>query len=44
MKWNANPKQWTGNEIGAEVAIRISESLKANTTLTSLNLGSDDKI
>ena len=44
-KWNTNPmKQWTGNKIGAEGAVRISELLKTNTTLTELNLGSDDKI
>ena len=29
MKWNTNPiKQWTGNKIGAQGAIAISESLK----------------
>ena len=45
LKWNTNPiKQWTGNEIGAEGAIQISESLKTNTTLTSLYLYGDDKI
>ena len=45
MKWNTNSiKQWTGNRIGAEGAIAISESLKTNTTLTSLNLGGDDKL
>ena len=44
-KWNTNPiKQWTGNDIGDEGAIAISESLKTNTALTKLNLGSDDKI
>ena len=44
-KWNTNPiKQWTGNEIGAEGATQISESLKTNTTLTELNLSSDDKM
>ena len=37
-------KQWTGNEIGDEGAVQISESLKTNTTLTSLYLGCDDKI
>ena len=37
-------KQWTGNEIGDEGAIQISESLKTNTTLTELNLFGDDKI
>ena len=45
MKWNTNPiKQWTANDIGDEGAIQISESLKTNTTLASLNLTSDDKI
>ena len=45
MKWNTNPiNQWTGNNIGAEGAIAISESLKTNTTLTELNLWCDDKI
>ena len=45
MTWNTNPiKQWTDNEIGAEGAIAISESLKTNTTLTKLNLRGDDKI
>ena len=47
MKWNEiqNPiKQWTDNQIGAEGAIQISESLKTNTTLTSLNLECDEKI
>ena len=33
-----NKKQWTGNNIGAEGAKMISESLKINTTLTKLNL------
>ena len=45
MKWNTNPiNQWTDNEIGDEGAMKISESLKTNTTLTELNLGGDDKI
>ena len=45
MKWNTNPiKQWTGNDIGTEGAIQISESLKTNTSLTSLELNSDYKI
>ena len=44
-KWNTNPiKQWTDNSIGDEGAIAISELLKTNTTLASLNLGCDDKI
>ena len=41
-KWRVN-KKWTGNEIGAEGASSISESLKINTTLTELNLDSDDE-
>ena len=32
-------KNCTGNNIGAEGAIKISESLIKNTTLTALNLG-----
>ena len=45
MKWNTNPiKQWIGNNIGAEGAIAISELLKTNTTLISLNLSCYDKI
>ena len=45
MKWNPNPiKQWTVNEIGAEGAIAISESLKTNSSLTELDLECDDKI
>ena len=45
LKWITNPiKQWTGNRIGDEGAIAIIESLKTNTTLTSLNLGCDDKM
>ena len=30
--------KWTDNEFGAEGAIKISESLMMNTTLTTLNL------
>ena len=45
LKWNTNPiKQWTDNHIGDEGAVKISESLKTNTTLTELNLEGDDKI
>ena len=33
-----------GNKIEAEGAAKISESLMTNTTLTTLNLGSDDNI
>ena len=35
LKWNTNPiKQWTGNLIGDEGAIQISELLITNTSLT----------
>ena len=34
-------KEWTDNNIGAEGANKISESLKINTTLTQLNLSSN---
>ena len=34
--------KWTDNEIGAEGASKISESLKVNTTLTELNLDCDE--
>ena len=43
-KLNAYSLQLTDNHIGAEGAIQISESLKTNTTLTSLDLHGDDKI
>ena len=33
-------KKWTANNIGDEGAIKISESLMMNTTLTELNLSS----
>ena len=36
--------KWIGNGIGDEGAKAISESLKINTSLTSLNLYSDEKI
>ena len=40
---NENEKnKWTGNRIGAEGASKISESLKVNTTLTNLDLHSDE--
>ena len=32
--------KWTDNKIGDEGAIKISESLMMNTTLTELNLSS----
>ena len=34
---------WTGNNIGDEGARMISEGLKCNSTLTKLNLRSDEK-
>ena len=34
---------WTDNEIGDEGARMISEGLKINSTLTKLNLESDEK-
>jgi len=40
MKMKMN--KWTGNEIGAEGANKISESLKVNSTLTELDLGGDE--
>ena len=46
-EWNETQnliKQWTDNRIGAEGANQISESLKTNTTLTTLDLSGDDKI
>ena len=39
-KW----KIWIGNQIGYEGAKSLSESLKINTSLTTLDLGSDEKI
>ena len=41
-KW-WNDKIWTGNNIGDSGARMISESLKTNTTLTTLDLGGDEK-
>ena len=43
-KLNAYSLQLTDNDIGAEGAIQISESLKTNTTLTELYLSCDDRI
>ena len=37
-------EKWIDNQIGDEGAKRISESLKINTSLTELNLESDEKI
>ena len=34
---------WIGNKIGDEGAMKISEALMNNTTLTELNLWGDDK-
>ena len=42
-KWK-EVKEWIGNQIGSEGAKTISESLKINTSLTELNLRSDEKI
>ena len=39
---NVKEMKWTGNNIGAEGAVKISESLMTNTTLTILNLAGDD--
>ena len=36
--------QWTDNQIGHEGAQSLSESLKTNTTLTQINLRSDDEV
>ena len=36
--------KWTDNNIGAEGAVKISESLMTNTTLTILDLYGDDNI
>ena len=41
-KWE-EMKKWIGNQIGYEGAKAISESLKINTSLTSLILWSDEK-
>ena len=42
-KWK-EMKKWIGNQIGDEGAKTISESLKINTSLTELNLWSDEKV
>ena len=34
--------QWADNKIGADGARMISEGLKSNSTLSKLDLGSDD--
>ena len=41
---NVKRMKWTVNNIGAEGAMKISESLMTNTTLTELNLDGDDNI
>ena len=41
MKRNDRNETWTDNNIGAEGARMISESLKSNTTLAYLNLSGD---
>ena len=41
MKSNDRTETWTGNHIGDEGARMLSESLKTNTTLTTLGLGGD---
>ena len=41
---NKNDEEWIGNKIGCEGAKTISETLKINTSLTSLILWSDEKI
>ena len=45
-KWEKEMKmkKWIVNYIGDEGAKRISESIKINTSLTKLYLGSDEKI
>ena len=37
-------KEWIDNDIGNEGAKALRESLKINTSLTSVNLGGDEKI
>ena len=44
MKINIKQWKWTANNIGDEGATKISESLMINTTLTELDLRSDDNI
>ena len=39
---NVKRMKWTDNRIGAKGAVKISESLMTNTTLTKLNLGGDE--
>ena len=46
MKWKEmkRNKKWIASQIGSEGAKIISELLKINTSLTSLNLLGDEKI
>ena len=44
MREKNEKEKWIGNKIGYEGAKTISESLKINTSLTSLNLRGDEKI
>ena len=41
---NDTIKYWTGNDIGDEGARMISEGLKCNSTLTTLDLGGDNNL
>ena len=43
-KLNLGGGLFIGNNIGAEGAAKISESLMINTTLTALYLGGDDNV
>ncbi len=43
MNKNENEMKWIGNEIGNEGAQILSEAMKINTSLTSLDLRSDEK-
>ena len=40
---NIKQWKWTGNNIGDEVAVKMSESLMTNITLTELNICCGDK-
>ena len=41
---NVKRMKWTANDIGDKGAMKISESLMTNTTLTTLDLNCDDNI
>ena len=43
-KENEKKWKWIGNQIGSEGAKTIRESLKINTSLTTLDLYGDEKI